>query len=137
LVRRYWSLIQARRWADVQALLAAEAECRWPVTRERFVGAAAIVHVNTVYPEGWTIHLLDLNALADERIHTLVRVDQGVESFYANSFFRLAAERIAAIEEFWADVQPPPAWRRDPALALPGCEPTPADLREGLNLSVD
>ncbi len=137
LVRRYWSLIQARRWADVRALLATDAQCLWPVTRERFAGAAAIAHVNAVYPEGWVIRLLELNALADGRVHSLVRVDQGVASFYANSFFTFTAERIAAIEEFWADVQPPPAWRLDTNNPLPGHEHMLIDRRAGLDLSIE
>ena len=135
-IRRYWSLIQARHWVGAQAMLSAEACCLWPVTRERFDGPAAIIHVNAVYPEGWTIHLLALNALADGRVHSLVRVDQGVAQFYANSFFSLddANARITWIEEFWSDVREPPAWRVDPRQPLPGQARLPADDQPGLSL---
>jgi len=135
-VRRFWSLIQARRWADAQALLGAEACCFWPVTRERFDGPEAIIHVNAVYPEGWSIHLLALNTLADGRVHSLARVDQGGEAFYANSFFCFDAKGlITRIEEFWADVREPPAWRVDPGQPLPGQTRLPLDERPGLSLS--
>ena len=136
VVHRFWSLFQARRWADAQALLSAEACCPWPVTRERFDGPAAIIHVNAVYPEGWGIHLLALNALADGRVHSLLRVDHGADSFYANSFFSLDVKgQITRIEEFWSDVLEPPAWRRDAAQPLPGQTRLPADERSGLRLT--
>ena len=135
-VHRFWSLFQARRWADAQALLNAQACCLWPVTRERFVGPDAIIHVNAVYPEGWSIHLLALNALADGRVHSLVRVDHGPASHYANSFFSLDANTlITQIEEFWSDVQEPPAWRTAPGQPLPGWSRLPADVKPGLDLA--
>lgn len=138
LVRRFWALYQARRWAEAEALLAPAAQCLWWATRERFAGAAAIVHVNAVYPEGWTIHLLELNALASVdghgRVHSLVRVDQDGRSFYANSFFAIDAERIISIDEYWSDQQSPPAWRT-PA-QLPGMSWLAGDARTGLDLGL-
>jgi hypothetical protein len=134
-VRRFWSLFQARRWADAQALLSGQACCLWPVTRERFDGPGAIIHVNAIYPEGWSLHVLALNALADGRVHSLVRVDHHQDGFYANSFFGFdAAGLILQIEEFWSDVREPPAWRTDPALPLPGHTRLPVDDRRGLEL---
>lgn len=138
LVRRFWALYQARRWAEAEALLAPAAQCLWWATRERFVGAAAIVHVNAVYPEGWTIHLLELNALAPaegrERIHSLVRVEQDGRSFYANSFFVIDGAQIVAIDEYWSDQQPAPAWRTPEQ--LPGMAWLTDDARPGLDLSL-
>ncbi|MEJ6006096.1 hypothetical protein WG899_11100 [Paucibacter sp. AS339] len=156
LVRRFWALYQARRWAEAQALLSPAAYCVWWATTERFAGAAAIVHVNAVYPEGWAIHLLELNHLDDgasasssasadtqhrlpvlqevQRVHSLVRVDQNGQSFYANSFFKLQAGLILSIEEYWADTQAPPAWRSPGA--LPGLHPLAPDQRQGLSLDL-
>ncbi len=134
LVQRFWALYQARRWAEAQALLAPPAECLWWATQERFRGADAIVHVNAVYPEGWTIHLLDLQALADGRVLSLVRVDQDGHSFYANSYFHVRDGLIQQIDEYWSDVQAAPAWRRDPLAPLVGRSALPADRRHGLPL---
>lgn len=148
LVRRFWALYQARRWNEARGLLSPAAHCLWWATAERFEGAAAVVHVNAVYPEGWTIHLLELNRLesADEsglqgvmpstqRVHSLVRVDQDGRSFYANSFFSITAGRIHAIEEYWADTQSPPAWRTPEA--LPGLQFMKTDRRPGLSLELE
>jgi len=148
LVRRFWALYQARRWNEAKALLSPSAHCLWWATAERFEGDAAIVHVNEVYPEGWTIHLLELNRLesADretpdgstgpaQRVHSLVRVDQDGRSFYANSFFSINAGRIHTIEEYWADTQSPPAWRTPEA--LPGLQFMTIDQRPGLSLELE
>ena len=136
LVQRFWSLYEARRWAEAQALLAPSAECLWWATQERFRGADAVVHVNAVYPEGWTIHLLDVHALADGRVLSLVRVDQDGHSFYANSYFLIRDGLIQQIDEYWSDVQSAPAWRRDPLAPLVGRSAMPADRRCGLPLDL-
>jgi hypothetical protein len=145
LVRRFWALYQARHWAAAQALLHPQAACQWWASAERFEGAEAIVHVNAVYPEGWTIHLLELNALdvglassvmppTRRRIHSLVRVNQADQVFYANSFFSVEQGLIVAIDEYWSDVQPAPEWRTPEA--LPGLTTMGCDAREGLSLSL-
>jgi ketosteroid isomerase-like protein len=135
VVHRFWALYQARRWSEAQALLAPHAECLWWTTQERFRGAAAVVHVNAVYPEGWSIHLLDLQALKDGRVLSLVRVDQDGQSFYANSYFHVRDGQIQQIDEYWSDVQAAPTWRRDPQAPLPGASTLPPDRRHGMLLS--
>lgn len=145
LVRRFWALYQARQWSAAQALLHPQAVCRWWATAERFDGAEAIVHVNAVYPEGWTIHLLALHHLDGEhhqiepnpmqRVHSLVRVNHGEKAFYANSFFNLAQGLIVEIDEYWTDAQPAPDWRLDGS--LPGLTSMGADRRPGLLLAPD
>lgn len=137
LVRRFWALYQARRWQDAEALLAPQTNCTWWSTRERFEGAAATVHVNAVYPEGWTIRLLELNELPDGRVHSLVRVDQDANAFYANGFFHVQAGLITDLQEYWSDVQAPPAWRRCLQAPLPGQQWLAPDERTGLSLAVD
>lgn len=132
LVGRFWALFEARRWPEAQALLDVDAQCTWWATRERFRGAAAIIHVNAVYPEGWTICLLELNRLGADRVHSLIRVNHGESAFYANSFFGLREGRIEALDEYWSDVQPAPAWRKPQT--LPGLELLPPDARPGLGL---
>ncbi len=136
IVQRFWALYQARRWADAQALLAPHAECLWWATQERFRGGEAIVHVNAVYPEGWTIHLIDLQTLMDGRVLSLVRVEQDGSNFYANSYFHVRDGLIQQIDEYWSDQQPAPAWRCDPQAPLPGRAAMPVDRRQGLPLQL-
>ncbi|MFN5049170.1 hypothetical protein [Roseateles sp.] len=133
LVQRFWALYQARRWGEARELLHPQACCQWWATAERFVGAAAVVHVNEIYPEGWSLHLLALHSLAPGQVLSLLRVDQDGRSFYANSYFQLKGGRITALDEYWSDVQAPPAWRQS---GLPGRELLPPDRRQGLSLAL-
>ena len=48
-----------------------------PVTAERFEGADTIVRVNAEYPEGWTVAVKAIDALADGRVHALVEASAG------------------------------------------------------------
>lgn len=129
-IGRYWAAMQARDWELAHAQLAPEAVCRWWATGERFEGAAAVVRVNAVYPEGWTIFLLDLQELGDGRVLSLVRVEQDGRSFWANSYFRLDEAGILAIDEYWADQAEPPPWRPGLSQALA------PDTRPGLSLDL-
>lgn len=111
LVRALWAHIQARDWAAMRASFADNAVTHWPVTGERFNDADTIVRVNAEYPEGWSIHVLAIDALVDGRVHSVVRVDHGEQSFFANSRFTFDGARITALEEWWATGEKPPAWR--------------------------
>jgi hypothetical protein len=114
LVQRLWALFQARRWQEARALMAPEAVCHWWSTGEQFAGADAIIHVNAVYPEGWQIHLLEVNALADGRVHSIVRVTmEGGPTVFANSLFTLRDGLITAVDEYWSTIEAPPAWRSE------------------------
>jgi hypothetical protein len=111
LVRELWARMQARDFTGVGALFVPQAKVVWWSSGERFLDRDAIVRVNALYPEGWTIALLEVNPLADGRVHSLVRVDHPPQTFYANSFFRFDGPLIAAVDEYWATREQPPAWR--------------------------
>lgn len=116
LVRTLWARMQARDWTGVRALFLPQARAVWWASGERFLDRDAIVRVNAVYPEGWTIAVLEVNTLADGRVHSLVRVDHPPHIFYANSFFRFDGPLIAAVDEYWATREEPPAWRSAQAI---------------------
>ena len=116
-VRGLWAAFQARDWVAARALLADGLEARWWTSGELFAGADALIEVNARYPEGWAIHLIELVHLQDGRVMSLVRVDHAPDTFFATSFFRVDNGLITALDEFWADVASPPAWRSVAALA--------------------
>ncbi|WP_137939125.1 nuclear transport factor 2 family protein [Chitinivorax sp. B] len=119
IVFELWRNIQNRDWVAAKLLLSPDVEMRWWSTGECFEGSDAVIHVNQVYPEGWTIIVQELNGLPDGRVHSLVRVDHaGHGVFYANSFFVLHKNLICRIDEYWSQLEEPPAWRR--AQTLPG-----------------
>lgn len=111
-VRGVWAAFQRRDWAAARAALSDDLVATWWTSGERFDGAAAFVGMQAAYPEGWTLHVLEVQALADGRVLSLVRVDhppQGV--FFCTSVATLHDGRVQALEEYWATVEAPPAWR--------------------------
>jgi GNAT superfamily N-acetyltransferase len=126
LVRTLWADVQARDWAALRARYADTATMRWPCSGEAFLDADAIVRVNAIYPEGWTLRIVEVNALADGRVHSVIEITQDDSRFLANSIFRFDAGRVAEVEEYWATVEPPPAWRTAAAIgAYQRIHPTP------------
>lgn len=112
-VRALWAAVQARDWAAARAGLHADLQAVWWTSGERFVGAEAFIAVQARYPEGWRIQLLEVSPLQDGRVVSVVRVDHAPHSFFATSFFRTDDGLVTAIEEYWATMQPPAAWRSE------------------------
>jgi GNAT superfamily N-acetyltransferase len=110
-VRSMWSSFQARDWPGARFWLADDFEARWWASGERFTSADGFIEAQSSYPEGWTIRLIDCVGLADGRVLSTVRVEHPPAIFFATSFFRLQGSKIEAIDEFWATVEEPPAWR--------------------------
>jgi ketosteroid isomerase-like protein len=110
-VHALWQRFEARDWAGARELLHDHAALHWPTSGEHFEDADAAIRVQAVYPEGWHIRVIEVNPLADGRVHSSIEVTHGVHRFFANSFFRFEGERIADITEYWATFELPPAWR--------------------------
>lgn len=111
VVRGLWADVQARDWPALRARLHDGVEARWWSSGERFVGADAFVRVQSTYPEGWTVHLLQVSATDDGRVLALVRVDHPPHSFFATSLCGVHDGRVDTIEETWATLEAPPDWR--------------------------
>ena len=120
IVRALWERFERRDWAAARALIADDAVMTWPCSGERFHGGDAAIAVNAAYPEGWSIHVLEVAPLADGRILSLARVEHPPVRFFATSLFRIEGGLISETVEYWATAEPPPAWRS--AGHLPGYE---------------
>jgi GNAT superfamily N-acetyltransferase len=112
-VRAMWAALQARDWAAARARMHHQLQATWWTSGERFAGADGLVAVNARYPEGWTIHLVEVTRLEDGRVLSLTRIDHPPNVFFATSLFRVDDGLITAVDEYWATVEPPPAWRED------------------------
>jgi len=116
-VRSLWAAFQARDWAAARALMLPALQATWWTSGERIDGAEAFIAVNARYPEGWAIQLIELAHLQDGRVLSVVRVDHAPNRYFATSLFRVDDGRIAGIDEYWATVELPPAWRTPQAIA--------------------
>lgn len=116
IVRTLWACFEARDWTAARALFDAAAQMHWPASGEWFDDADAIIRVNAIYPEGWSIDVREVTPLADGRVHSWVTVTHGAEGFHAHSLWRFHQGRISAVTETWASAAPPPAWRTAAAI---------------------
>ncbi len=113
VVRALWAHIEARDWRGAQALLHDDLQLRWWASSEHFNGAAAFIAVQAEYPEGWSIHPMQIEALDDGRVLAFVRVEHPPHgTFLVQQRVRVRDGRIATGDELWATCEPPPAWRR-------------------------
>jgi GNAT superfamily N-acetyltransferase len=123
VLRQLWQRIQARDWSGARALLHDDAQVQWWASGEQ-MSADAFIAVNAAYPEGWSIELLQLQALNDGRVMSLVRVPHAGAVFMAHSLASVRHGRIARLHELWATCEAPPAWREPARFA--GLQRTPA-----------
>ena len=129
-VEALWTRFEARDWIGARRLFAEGATLTWHASGERMLDADAIIRVNAIYPEGWTIRIVEINPLLDGRVHSVVEVSHGTQRFLANSLFVFDAEGlIAQVDEYFATVEAPPAWRTSKAIGaydrfdpLKGCQ---------------
>ncbi len=128
VLRELWARFQARDWTGARALLHDDATVHWPASGETLAGADCYIAVNAAYPEGWTIHLLQVTALQDGRVLSTARVDHPPAAFLVQSTARVRRGRIAHAQELWATCEEPPAWRtpqRFPGLQRMSARPLP------------
>ena len=86
----------------LRSFFCAGAEIRWHNTNELFT-VEEYIQANCQYPGQWEGEL--------ERVEPLASGYCG-PSFHVASFIRLEAGKIAALDEYWGDDGPAPAWRR-------------------------
>lgn len=110
-LRALWAAVQARDWSAARARLHQRLQARWWTSGEHFDGADAFIDVQARYPEGWTLHVLEVARLDDGRVLSLLRVDQPPAHFFATSIARVDDARVTALDEYWATAEVPPAWR--------------------------
>jgi len=116
-VAALWAAFQARDWVGARRLFADAATLTWHASGERLLDADAIIRVNAIYPEGWSLRVVEINALQGGRVHSIVEVTHGGMRFLANSLFRFdATGRIVEVDEYWATVEAPPVWRTAEAI---------------------
>ena len=111
VVRQLWAALQLRDWPAARALLRDDLQATWWTSGEQFSGADSFIAVQAAYPEGWTIRLKEAVRLDDGRVLSVVRVDHPPAHFYATSLCRVDDGLIAGIDEYWATLDAPPAWR--------------------------
>ena len=116
VVRTFWASVQGRDWALARSVLADDCVMFWRASGEYLLDADAIIRVNRIYPEGWSLRLLEATPMVDGRVHSAVEVQHGPQRFIAHTLWRFKGLLIAQADETWATAETPPAWRTAEAI---------------------
>lgn len=108
----FWRDVLSQDREALPGWFAPDAYVNWHCTNEHFT-VEEFVRVNCDYPGDWD-GTVQRQLWAGDILITVVLVypkDRSA-SFHVTSFFRFEGEKIAALDEYWADDGPAPQWRQ-------------------------
>lgn len=129
LVTQLWHHISSKEWDQAKKLLSEDFECYWPQSNEKF-NRDNFIEVNRTYPGTHEIQIMNVWSENDQwdRIDTVIsevhiksKTPEGKDvELFALSIFEIEDDGevlIRSAREYWADMYPAPAWRKQ--LATP------------------
>ena len=111
-ITAFWNDTLKQNRPRLAAYFCTEAVIRWQCTNEQFP-VEEFIRVNCDYPGEWDGEIERIE-LHEDSIITAVRVfltDRSA-SFHVVSFFTLQDDKIATLDEYWADDGDAPEWRK-------------------------
>ncbi|GLW12555.1 hypothetical protein Misp01_76830 [Microtetraspora sp. NBRC 13810] len=113
IVQALWDRMQARDWAGLGELLAADLVVEWPVSGEWITGRDDYVRVNAEYPEGWSIKVLRIVAGGQEVVSEVEVPHDSAGLHRVASFWTVRDGLITRGREYWTmpGSDPSPEWR--------------------------
>ena len=118
-VYSFWQAVLAQDEGAMRGYFHPDAQVDWVCTNERFT-LEEYLRANCQYPGDWDGEV-ERVVEQGELVITVTRVwprDRSA-SFHVTSFLRLRGDRIARMEEYWADDGPPPRWRQEMGIGRP------------------
>lgn len=109
----YWKAVLDQNEGEIRKFFHHDAYINWHCTNE-FFNLDEFIIANCEYPGDWAGRVERVEVLND-LIITVTNVypkDRSV-SFHVTSFIKTKDDRIASIDEYWADDGNPPQWRLD------------------------
>lgn len=118
-IEAFWRDVLSRDRERLMTCFAPDAVIRWHCSNEQFT-VDEFIRVNCDYPGEWDGQIERIEAL-DEQIITVVRVypKNHSASFHAVSFFKMKGDKIASLDEYWADDNDAPEWRKSMHMGRP------------------
>lgn len=110
--KAYWDAALRQDAAALRGFFLPDCRVRWHCSNEEFT-LDEFIRANCDYPGVWEGETERTERLGDLLI-TAVRVwpEDKSASFHVVSFFMLRDEKIAALDEYWADDAEAPEWRK-------------------------
>lgn len=121
LLYHFWQAVAKQDAAVLPEYFTPEAQIRWHNSNELF-SVPEFIRANCEYPGVWAGEVEQLELHPDgQRAMTITRVWSTDGSIVCRvvSFFAFVGEKIACLDEFWADVGPAPRWRQDMNIGKP------------------
>ena len=112
-IKSFWSDVLAQRAEKIKEYFHAEAYVNWHCSNEHFT-VDEFIRANCEYPGEWDGEVEKI-VETDDMVITATRVypKDRSSSFHVTSFIKLKGDKIAAMDEYWADDGDAPAWRRN------------------------
>ncbi len=119
MIEEFWKAVLKQDAEGIRRFFWEDAFVNWHCTNERFT-AEEFIRANCAYPGEWDGEIKRVEK-AGEVIVAVVRVfpKDCSASFHVVSFMRMEGEKIAALDEYWADDGPPPKWRQEMGIGRP------------------
>lgn len=112
-IEAFWQAILTQDAKTLETFFHPQAVIRWHCSNEEFT-VKEFVRANCEYPGEWDGKIERIHRL-DDLIITAVHVYTKDKSahFHVTSFMQLRDEKIEALDEYWGDDGPAPAWRQE------------------------
>lgn len=102
-----------QRAEDIAPYFTPDATVNWHCTNEHFT-AAEFIRANCEYPGDWDGEVERVSSIPGGVVMvTRVWPKDESMSFHVTSFLTLRDDKIAHMDEYWADDGPAPQWRRE------------------------
>ena len=111
-INAFWKDVISQNREALPSYFLPDAVIRWHCTNEQF-SVAEYVHVNCDYPGKWKGEIERVENAGGIIVLAgrVFSADNEKESFHVVSFIKLKNDKIAELDEYWADDGEPPEWR--------------------------
>ena len=112
-INEFWKAVIAQDEQEIRKYFREDAYINWHCTNEHFNLDEYII-ANCEYPGEWDGVVERIEEM-DDLLVTVARVylkDKSI-SFHVTSFAKIVDERIASLDEYWADDSDVPRWRME------------------------
>lgn len=112
-IRAFWNDIISQNRTALPTYFCEDAIIRWHCTNEQFT-VEEYIRANCDYPGKWKGELERLEEM-DSKIILVGKVQSvdGTISCHVTSFIRLQDDKVAKMDEYWADDGEAPSWRQE------------------------
>ncbi len=112
-IQGFWSAVLSQKADAIREYFHATASVNWHCSNEHFT-VEEFIKANCEYPGDWDGEVEKI-IMADDMVITATRVypKDSSASFHVTSFIKLKDDKIAEMDEYWADDGDAPKWRQD------------------------